>query len=147
MPKSQLSWVRYQHPPTQWNLWSGRWNSVEYSTYIKKYENTPLKGTHARELLVFWASSRLIINPENGLNNKIFSNHIFNFSITVWEESDSDVGISDFLIIRKNTDLGWAPIKIVSYFLLSFSCVSTTPEPTTPPPTVPEFKRNGGKKC
>jgi hypothetical protein len=37
--------------------------------------------------------------------------------------------------------------KIVSYFLLSFSCVSTTPEPTTPPPTVPEFKRKGGKKC
>ncbi len=36
--------------------------------------------------------------------------------------------------------------KNVSYFLLSFSCVSTTPEPTTPPPTVPEFKRNGGKK-
>ncbi len=27
MPKSQLSWVRSQHPTTQWNLRGGRWSS------------------------------------------------------------------------------------------------------------------------
>jgi hypothetical protein len=28
MPKSQLSWIRSQHPPTQWNLRGGRWSSL-----------------------------------------------------------------------------------------------------------------------
>jgi hypothetical protein len=32
MPKSQQSWIRSQHPPTQWNLGGGRWSSAEYST-------------------------------------------------------------------------------------------------------------------
>jgi hypothetical protein len=36
MPKSQKSWVRSQHPPTQWNLMGSRWSSVEYSTWKKK---------------------------------------------------------------------------------------------------------------
>ncbi len=39
MPKSQQYWVRYQHPPTQWNLRGGRWSSVEYSTYKGKKKN------------------------------------------------------------------------------------------------------------
>ncbi len=32
--KSQQSWVRSQHPPTQWNLRGGRRSSVEYSTKV-----------------------------------------------------------------------------------------------------------------
>ncbi len=35
MTKSQLSWVRSQHPPTQYNLRDGRWRSVEYRSYKK----------------------------------------------------------------------------------------------------------------
>jgi hypothetical protein len=36
MPKAQLSWVRSHNPPTQWNLRSGRWSSVEYLIEKKK---------------------------------------------------------------------------------------------------------------
>jgi len=36
MPKSLLSWVRSQHPPTQWNLRVGRSSSVEQSTQVLK---------------------------------------------------------------------------------------------------------------
>ncbi len=39
MPKSQQSWARSQHPPTQWNLRGGRWSSVENST--KKIPKIP----------------------------------------------------------------------------------------------------------
>ncbi len=43
MPKSPQSWVRFQHPPTQWNLRGGRWSSVEYSTSKKIQKIPPLK--------------------------------------------------------------------------------------------------------
>jgi hypothetical protein len=36
MPKAQQSWVRSQHPPTQWNLRGGRWSSVEYRMWKKR---------------------------------------------------------------------------------------------------------------
>ncbi len=40
MPKSQQSWVRSQHPPTQWNLRGGRWrggvNNVHKNKNTKK---------------------------------------------------------------------------------------------------------------
>ncbi len=36
MTKSQQSWVRSQHPPTQRNLRCSRWISVEYSKLKKK---------------------------------------------------------------------------------------------------------------
>ncbi len=35
------TWVRSQHPPTQWNLRGGRWSSVEYSTK-RKIKKIPL---------------------------------------------------------------------------------------------------------
>ncbi len=35
MPKSQQSWVRSQHPVTQWNLRDGRWSNVEKGTHKK----------------------------------------------------------------------------------------------------------------
>ncbi len=41
MPKLQQSWVRSQHPPTQWNLRGGRCSSVEYSTEKKKNQKNP----------------------------------------------------------------------------------------------------------
>jgi hypothetical protein len=37
MLRSQLSWIRSQHPPTQWNLRGGR----KGSTYIKKSKKSP----------------------------------------------------------------------------------------------------------
>ncbi len=36
MPKSQLSWVWSQHPPTQWNLRAGRWSRVLNKVHTKK---------------------------------------------------------------------------------------------------------------
>jgi hypothetical protein len=43
---SQLSWVRSQLPPTQWNLRGGWWSSVEYRTQKRKNEKkSPLKTT------------------------------------------------------------------------------------------------------
>ncbi len=42
---SQLSWVRSQLPPTQWNLRGGWWSSVEYRTQKRKNEKKiPLKN-------------------------------------------------------------------------------------------------------
>jgi hypothetical protein len=111
MPKSRLSWVRFQHPPTQWNLRGGSWNSVEYSTYIKKIQKIPpVKGTHARELLVFehlpsWYHIQTMV-----LNNKIFSNHHVNLAITphclcMRRVRLSNVAIADCLINRKKPDI------------------------------------------
>ncbi len=42
MTKSQHSWVRSQHPLTQWNLRGGRWSSVEYSKLKKKIQKPPV---------------------------------------------------------------------------------------------------------
>ncbi len=42
MPKSQQSWVRSQHPPTQWNLRGGRWSSVE-PVHRKKSQKSPVR--------------------------------------------------------------------------------------------------------
>ncbi len=44
MPKSQLSWVRSQHPPTQWNLRGGRWSIL--NKVLKNYCFTPLYLCH-----------------------------------------------------------------------------------------------------
>jgi hypothetical protein len=44
MPQSQKSWVRSQHPPTHWNLRSGRWSSVTKSTYEKISKNLLVKA-------------------------------------------------------------------------------------------------------
>ncbi len=42
MHQLHWSWVRSQHPSAQWNLRSGRWNSVEYSMK-KNYKDTKTK--------------------------------------------------------------------------------------------------------
>jgi hypothetical protein len=46
MPKLQQSWVRSQHPPTQWKLRGGRWSSGETmlnTVNRKKFKNPPLR--------------------------------------------------------------------------------------------------------
>ncbi len=51
----QRSWVRSQHPLTEWNLRGGWWSSVEYST--KKYlKNPPPQKKTTTRFYIFWAS-------------------------------------------------------------------------------------------
>ncbi len=42
MSKSQLSWVRSEHPPTLWNLGGARWSSVE--CWLKYYWINKIKS-------------------------------------------------------------------------------------------------------
>ncbi len=39
MLKSQQSWVRSQHSPTQWNLRDGRWSSVDWMKWSRYKKN------------------------------------------------------------------------------------------------------------
>jgi hypothetical protein len=60
MPKSQQSWVRSQHPPTQWNLRGGRESSIEIQYIEKKSKKIPL--LNKSQILIATMDSKIEIS-------------------------------------------------------------------------------------
>jgi hypothetical protein len=56
MPKSKHSWVRSQHPQTQWNLRGGRRSSVKIMYIIRKNpKNPPYNILNINKCELLWA--------------------------------------------------------------------------------------------